>query len=332
MVKEIQKTLIERGVEAWCDSEHDVEDARGLDNFNNLYYRVKGVNGQYHVFGGGERRAVSPGAVTKLCEYQHPDIILTYNGEPFFSIEITNATPYSGANPVQRLPRAVRAAELGVPSAELAPWISNPTYATARGVEARLKMMQIYEVPCLSILFKFNNRESYVNGFNLLKRRVNESLRTIEKLGIKAANKLIPLDNEIIGRMRDFCDIAKKTQGKTGIRFRQVEIEDDYIKVNVDLTGKRRYKNTKTGWETKGTGLLDPYPGYILAYDFILCRTGPKITDRKRKIYVHFRDLPRNFEFFERARKSGGYIYWNLLEKFSDGVIFKGETIADIKR
>ena len=135
--------------------------------------------------------------------------------------------------------------------------------------------------------------------------------------------------------MKKFCDEYYREE------FRAVENHDDYIIVNIDITGKRRYKDTPTGWETKGTGLLDPYPGCILAYDFLLCRTGPKITDRKKKIFVHFRKIPRSVESQEenpatwwimKARESKGPIYWNLLEKFSDGIIFKGEALSDIAK
>ena len=321
-MNKLQKTLLPRGLEAWCDAEHDMEDAKNLHlNFKNLYFRVKGVDGEYHIDRTG-KRARAPPLVTKLCDYQHPDIIITLAGNPLVSIEITNATPYSGANPVQRLPRAVRAAELGVVSIEVAPWISNPSPATSRGVKVRFRIMEIYNVPCLSILFEYNNKDSFINAFNiLLRKRVKETVDLVEQEGMEAANKFTSLDKEIIQKMKEFCDKAYKPV------FRQVEIKEEYIKINIDLTGKRRYEDTKTGWETKGTGLLDPYPGYILAYDFLLCRTGPKISDRKKKIYVHFRELPKDFEFFERARKSGGYIYWNLIKKFADRVIFKEDSI-----
>jgi hypothetical protein len=32
-----------------------------------------------------------------------------------------------------------------------------------------------------------------------------------------------------------------------------------------------------------------------------------------------------------KAKESKGYIYWNLIERLSDGIIFKGESISDIK-
>jgi len=333
MMNDLQKTLVARGFEAWCDTEHDTEDAKKLySNFENVFFRVKGVDGEYHM-PNSTKRIKAPPMVTRLCEYEHPDIIMTFNGEPFFSIEITNATPFSGANPVQRFPRAVKAAELGIPNIELAPWISNPTPATARGVRARLKLMEIYKSPSLSILFEYNNDKSFVKQFNFLKKRIETSINLLDEEEIEAAKTFLPIDEEIITHMKEFCQRAQESGNES---FHQVEIKEDYIKINIDLTGRRRYEDTKTGWETKGTGLLDPYPGYILAYDFILCRTGPKITDRKRKIFVHFRNLPRTVESQEdnpatwwimRAKESKGYIYWNLIEKFSDGIIFKDEKL-----
>jgi hypothetical protein len=333
----MQKTLVDRRFEAWCDTEHDADFAKKLhDDLNKVYFRVKGVDGEYHI-PNSDTRIKSHPKLIELCEYQHPDIIITFEGVPFLSIEITNATPFSGANPVQRLPRAVKAAEMGIPNIELAPWISNPTPATARGVEARLHIMDIYKVPSLSILFEWNNYSSFMEQFNFRKLRIHKNIEILKSECLEVAKKYLALDKKIIADMKQFC---KKSYGDNERTFNKVEIKEDYIKVNIDVTGKRRYEDTKTGWETKGTGLLDPYPGYILAYDFLLCRTGPKISDRKKKIVVHFRMLPRTVKsqkenpatwWIMRAKKSKGYIYWNLLEKFSNAIIFQGETVDDIK-
>ncbi len=316
-----QETLGNPGFEAWCDTEKDMKDAENLYDFNETYFRVKGSGGKYYPGDSSSHTISTSKKIVRLCEYQHPDIIASYNRNPFISIEITNATPYSGANPVQRLPRQVKAAEMGVPNLELAPWISNPTPATARGPKARIEATKLYDVPTLDLFFEHENPDSFNESFGILREWVREKCKKVIKNDVNSAKKWSKLGRDIFSDMEDFCSKAYEPS------FRQVEILDDFIKINVDLTGKRRYEDTKTGWETKGTGLLDPYPGYILAYDFLLCRNGPNLDDRDKEIYLHFRKLPRDFPFFEKARKSGNYIYWNLIKKFADKILYKDDEV-----
>lgn len=318
-MKETQQTLVERGLEVWCDSEHDVDFAKKLyPDFKKSYFRVKGVTGVYHL-SGTDRRTRSPSSIIELVEYQHPDIMVSFNSDLFLSIEIT-CSNYWGTSALQRVPRSVRASELGVPNIILANRV--PTSPIARIPKVSLRLMEIYNVPSLAIMYE---EEKFDAKFELLRKITQHRIETVLTKSIEEARAFIQLDNQIIKDMKEFCNKFYREE------FRKVEIHDDYIKVNIDLTGKRRYADTPSGWETKGTGLLDPYPGCVLAYDLLLCRTGPTLRDRKRKIYVHFRKLPRDFWWFERARKSGGYLYWNMIEKLTDGIIFKGETLRNLE-
>jgi hypothetical protein len=325
----MQKSLIESGLEVWCDSEHDAEFSTQLyPNFKKIYFRVKGSLGHYHIL-NSEKRVESPRKIVELTEYEHPDIIISFNGEPFLSIEIT-CSNYWGTSALQRIPRSVRACELGVPNIFLANEVrSSPI---ARIPKVSLKLMEIYKVPSLVIFYKPNQ---FNEKLELLKKIVQERIKIVEEKSINDTKKFIDIDFYVIREMEEFCKNYYRE------KFRAVEIHDNYIKINIDITGKRRYSDTPTGWETKGTGLLDPYPGCILAYDFLLCRTGPKVTDRKRKVIVHFRKIPRSVKspqenpatwWVMKARESKSFLYWNLIEKFSDKIIFKGENISDLEK
>ena len=97
--------------------------------------------------------------VLALTEYARPDFILTVNGEPALSAELTKMNP-SGHNLPQRFSCLVRAAELGIPSLYYYPEYSrrtvsdpNPRYLNVRVPLAQLRMSEIYGIPSLSLLW-----------------------------------------------------------------------------------------------------------------------------------------------------------------------------------
>jgi hypothetical protein len=178
----------------------------------------------------------------------------------------------------------------------------------------------------LAILFE---RSHFTEAFEVLKSNILERIRITLKEGIEKARGFIPKDKPIIESMNSFVNKVFRPN------FRKVNIYDDYVVFNIDLTGKRRYDETKTGWETKGTGLLDPYPGYILFYHYVLCEPEEKTGKRKKKIFVHFRNLPRHVKspkdnpatwWIMEAERTKGKIYWELMKKLTDGIYFRGET------
>lgn len=91
--------------------------------------------------------------VLALTEYARPDFILTIDGEPLLSSEITKMNP-SGHNLPQRLSCLVRAAELGIPSLYYYPEYSrrtvsdpNPRFLNVRVPLSQLRLSEIYNIP-----------------------------------------------------------------------------------------------------------------------------------------------------------------------------------------
>lgn len=76
-------------------------------------------------------------------------------------------------------------------------------------------------------------------------------------------------------------------------------------------------------WKTKGTGGLDPYPGLVLLADLLLCRSGPKKSDRNRRLVVEFRYIREDFWWFQKFPQE---LYLQLLideeKRIADEVVF----------
>lgn len=98
--------------------------------------------------------------VLALVEYTRPDFILTIDGEPLLSVELTTEVP-TGHNLPQRYACLLRAAELGVPSIYYYPEYSRkttgvsskPLYLNVRTPLAQLRMGKIFDVPSLSMFW-----------------------------------------------------------------------------------------------------------------------------------------------------------------------------------
>lgn len=98
--------------------------------------------------------------VLALVEYTRPDFILTIDGEPVLSVEVTTEVP-TGHNLPQRYACLLRAAELGVPSLYYYPEYSRKTtgisdktlYLNVRTPLAQLRMGKIFDVPLLSMFW-----------------------------------------------------------------------------------------------------------------------------------------------------------------------------------
>ena len=97
--------------------------------------------------------------VLALVEYARPDFILTVDGTPLISVEVTEMNP-SGHNLPQRFSCLLRAAELGIPSLLYYPEYSrrstsdpNPRFLNVRVPLAQLRLSEIFRTPSLSMFW-----------------------------------------------------------------------------------------------------------------------------------------------------------------------------------
>jgi len=97
--------------------------------------------------------------ILALTEYARPDFILSVDGEPLLSAELTEMNP-SGHNMPQRFSCLLRAAEIGIPSLFYYPEYArrtasdpNPRYLNVRVPLAQLRLSEIYQVPSVSLFW-----------------------------------------------------------------------------------------------------------------------------------------------------------------------------------
>lgn len=97
--------------------------------------------------------------VLALVEYARPDFILTVDGEPLLSTEVTRMNP-SGHNMPQRFSCLLRAAEMGVPSLFYCPRYArrstsdpNERYINVRMPLAQLRLGELYGTPSLTMFW-----------------------------------------------------------------------------------------------------------------------------------------------------------------------------------
>lgn len=97
--------------------------------------------------------------VLALTEYTRPDFILTIDGKPLLSAEVTRMNP-SGHNLPQRFSCLLKASELGIPSLYYYPEYSrrtvsdkNARYLNVRVPLAQLRLSELYNTPSLSLFW-----------------------------------------------------------------------------------------------------------------------------------------------------------------------------------
>ena len=99
------------------------------------------------------------GPITDLFDYARPDVVISVDGVPVCSLELTNMNP-SGHNIPQRFSCMARAAELGIPAILYYPEacrrrFSDPNvrYLNIRVPMANIRLIETYNVPSLSVFW-----------------------------------------------------------------------------------------------------------------------------------------------------------------------------------
>lgn len=137
-------------IELWYHDENEVDERHSwLSNSPTLIARTQRKNYEN----------CSYSKVLALVEYARPDFILTVDGTPILSCEVTMMNP-SGHNMPQRFSCLLRAAEMGVPSLFYYPRYARrstsdpqPRYLNVRVPLAQLRLSSIFETPSLSMFW-----------------------------------------------------------------------------------------------------------------------------------------------------------------------------------
>ena len=289
-------------------------------------------NNRYHVI---KKRGKNVPLVDKITEYDKPDIILIRNGVPLLVIEVTQEVP-TGHNVGQRFARLVRAVELGIPTIYFFPFDAKKhgKYASICNLNIRLlaaakKMFEIHDTPLLCVNWPTDlNGEIIVDGSEndviskLLESYFESDFDTKCRSIQEHLNFMNEEYNNRLKKRPSYADLPPSvTKVKTSDLMKIFGLEV------VTYSFKNRpytyiYRMDMTPEKCKRQ---DPYTGTIFIYDYIVCRTGVNVSDKKNNIVLHFPNItvstweannPNN----PKTKSSNWYLTANMFI-FKDGHI-----------
>ena len=249
-----------------------------------------------------KNRGKNPRIIDELIEYDRPDIILVIDGKVKLALEKTEEVP-TGHNVGQRFARIVKSAEMGIPFIYFCPFVAmkHGKYANRCFINARLftaiqNMSKIHNVPILVM--------NWVADADYELIRTGEEDREIKLLIKELFNKNFQFEkSEIINDLQRKMEEEKKARIAMHSSYDEppstVKIIDNSNLIR-DLKEKFGnfkipklfIKNKETVFYTLGMTpencrREDPFTGMQLVYDYYWCRTGQKITDRKRNLVLN---------------------------------------------
>lgn len=271
------------------------------DWFSSLHPAFDIDRNNYHII---ERRGNNPPLIEKIVEYDKPDIILVKNNTPLLVIEITQEVP-TGHNVGQRFARLVRAIELGIPTIYYFPFDAKKhgTYAGICNLNIRLldaahKMLKIHNTPLLCVNWPTDHQgEIIVDGSenNVIKEILASYVDSGFNKNCSGIRKHISfMENEYNRRLQ-----VRPSYGKLPPSVTRVKTTDficQYGLNNLPASFSSRpftyvYRMDMTPEKCKRQ---DPYTGTTFIYDYIVCRNGPNVADKKNNIVLHFPKLTVN--------------------------------------
>jgi hypothetical protein len=259
-----------------------------------------------------QSRGKNPPIIEDLIKYDKPDIILLNDNKPVLVLEITSEVP-TGHNVGQRLARLVRAIEDEVFTIYYFPFdakkhgeYSSICNLNIRLLKAFFKMSEIHNTPILAVNWltddngeiitdgSENKKISYIlndyieNNFNYNSFEINEQLKYMEKeynerLEVRPAYGHFPNSVKKY-TTKEFCekfDINKCTK-----KFKNRQFTYLY-KIRMSPSKCKRQ---------------DPYTGTQFIYDYIACRNGKHVSDKKNNLVFYFPKISES-TWFEKNPK-----------------------------
>lgn len=193
--------------EIWCDKPSDRELVVAFGRVSPFFATVKTIHTLPNQSAEKLRANPETQHVAPLVEYDRPDVMIFYQGQPILTVEITEHG-YTGDNPLQRFARAVRSAELGVPFIHFTPFARTrldellysdaPTSArkvSSRLFEGFLKLSNIYHVPVIGVNWPVNERgvplKADLSDPDELRQVFGELINLIERICLQHNDDII---------------------------------------------------------------------------------------------------------------------------------------------
>lgn len=288
------------------------------------------------------RRGTNPPIVDDLVEYDRPDIILLRDGSPVLVLEKTREVP-TGHNVGQRFARLVRAAEGRVPTLAFFPFdaMKHGEYANVCNLNIRLlkafeSMSRIHATPVLAVNWPVDGHHELLDD-GTEDARISEIVNAFVSSGFardcpEFSRQQIIMRGEHEKRLRAYPEYENPPSSvaivKTELFVRQLGLKFDH-ETSVALLKRSESVTYKMVMTPEKCRREDPYTGTQFIYDYLWCRTGPKVTDKNRNLILHFPKILLNtwqhLNPNDKGRKScNWYLTANALV-FSDSILLLRE-------
>jgi hypothetical protein len=277
----------------------------------------------------------SPEPVLEIASYDRPDIILLRDGIPVLVVEKTGHVP-TGKNPLQRVARLVKAAEIGVTGVFFVPYAAkkhgenaSKTNLNYRAIQALRNIEEINDTPMLIPPWPTDDDYELIHDGSedqLISQFVNQFLERDCDPNVPAAEEIREQSEE--GAKRILSEYAgyKTPPGSVTIKP-----TDSAVEQYSGLTGDGSFQMSRDEtvicdfkFQTRRT---DPYIGAQFAYDYLYCRTGPTILDRNRNLVLHMPKIDRETWFEFHPYKPGNKTA--LWYACADALVLSDDTLTD---
>lgn len=280
----------------------------------------------------------SPESVLEIASYDRPDIILLQDGTPVLVVEKTGHVP-TGKNPLQRVARLVKAAEIGVPGIFFVPYAAkkhgknaSKTNLNHRAIQTLRRIEEVNDTPMLIPPWPTHDDHELIHDGSedeLISRFINQFLQ-------EDCDPNVPVAEEIRARsekgakriLSEYAPYDKPPKSVT------IQSTDSVIKEHNGLLGDGSFQASRDEtvicdfkFQTRRT---DPYIGSQFAYDYLYCRTGPTIHDRNRNLVLNMPKIDREtwFEYhpYEPGNKTA------LWYACADALVLADDTLTDFEQ
>lgn len=277
--------------------------------------------------------------VEQVIKYDRPDIILIKDNKILLVIEKTQEVP-TGHNVGQRMARLVRSIELGVPTIYFCPFKARKhgKYTSICNINGRLfdaffKIWTVHNTPLYLVNWKCDENGELISDGSEdkeIKKLVNMYIDTNFKGNIDYIN------NEkrklLISYKEAVSSFEKYSSPPDSVSLIQTSSFLDEFNKNLNNHEKNKI-NTKEKTvlykigmkQGKSAKRQDPFTGTQFIYDYLYCRDGVRVENKKNNLILYFPFLSKSFWELtnpnNNTKSSNWYITANGL-LFNDGYIF----------
>lgn len=280
----------------------------------------------------------SPDAVLEIASYDRPDIILLRDGVPVLVVEKTGHVP-TGKNPLQRVARLVKAAEIGVPGVFFVPYAAkkhgknaSKTNLNHRAIQALRRVEEVNETPMLIPPWPTHDDYELVHDGSedeLMSRFVDQFLQEDCDPNVPTAEEIRSESETGAKRiLSEYAPYAKPPKSVT------IQSTNSAVEQYRGLTENGSFQTSRDEtvvcdfkFRTRRT---DPYIGSQFAYDYLYCRTGPTVRDRDRNLVLNMPKIDRETWFEYHPYKPGNKTA--LWYACADALVLADDTLTDFEQ